>query len=140
MRSNNQYSILLVDDNTYILELNREVLSDQGYHVTEVTSGEGAIEALEKQHFDMVITDINMGKVNGISVLKRAKELHPETRVIVMTGNTHVEYAIEALRLHADDYILKPFSISSMIKRVADCLRHFESRKKTNCQRCANYS
>ena len=135
--ANNQYSILLVDDNPHVLELNREVLSDQGYQLTKATSGESAIEALEKQHFDMVITDINMGEVNGIKVLKRAKELHPEAKVILTTGNPDVQYAIEALRFHADDYILKPYSIHWLVKRVSDCLTQFGNRKNTDCQRCA---
>ena len=139
--SNNKYSILLVDDNPHILELNREVLSGEGYKLTKASSGERAIEALEKQHFDMVITDINMGSVSGIKVLKRAKELHPEAKVIVTTGNPDVQYAIEALRFHADDYILKPYSINWLIKRVSECLTQSESRKQTDCQRCAvNYN
>jgi len=134
--SNNKYSILLVDDNPHILELNREVLSEEGYKLTKATSGESAIEALEKQHFDMVITDINMGSVSGIKVLERAKELHPEAKVIVTTGNPDVQYVIEALRFHADDYILKPYSIHWLIKRVSECFTQLGSRKKTNCQRC----
>ena len=109
--SNKQYSILLVDDNPHVLELNREMLSGEGYKLTKATSGESAIEALEEQHFDMVITDINMGSVSGLTVLERAKELHPEAKVIVTTGNTDVQYAIEALPFHADDYILKPYRI-----------------------------
>jgi DNA-binding NtrC family response regulator len=134
--SNNQHSILLVDDNIHILELNREVLSGQGYELTKAASGESAIEALEKQHFDMVITDINMGTMSGLKVLERAKQLHPETKVIVTTGNPDLQYAIEALRLHADDYILKPYSIHWLVKRVSDCFGEFGNRKKTNCQRC----
>ena len=134
--SNYQYSILLVDDDPHILELNREILSGEGYTLTKATSGESAIEALEKQHFDMVITDINMGSVSGIKVLKRAKELHPEAKVIVTTGNPDVQYAIEALRFHADDYILKPYSIHWLIKRVSECFTQSESRKKTDCERC----
>lgn len=134
--SNNQYSILLVDDDPHILELNREVLSGEGYELTRATSGKSAIEALGKQHFDMVITDINMGDVNGIKVLKRAKELHPEAKVIVTTGNPDIHYAIEALRLHADDYILKPYSIHWLVNRVAECFTQCGHRKKPNCQQC----
>ena len=126
----NNYSILLVDDNPHILELNHEVLSEEGYQLTKARSGESAIEALERQHFDMVITDINMGAVNGIKVLKKAKELNPETMVIVTTGNIDIQYAIEALRLHADDYILKPFRIYHLRKRVSDCFTQFENKKK----------
>ena len=61
---------------------------------------ERAIEALEKQHFDMVITDINMGSVSGLTVLERAKALHPGAKVIVTTGNPELQYAIEALKVH----------------------------------------
>jgi YesN/AraC family two-component response regulator len=84
----------------------------------------------------MVITDINMGTVSGLKVLERAKELHPESKVIVTTGNPDLLYVIEALRLHADDYILKPYSIHWLVKRVSECLTQFGNRKKTNCQRC----
>jgi two-component system KDP operon response regulator KdpE len=133
---NHQQSILLVDDNPHILELNHEVFSEEGYQLTKVTSGEAAIEALENKHFDMVITDITMGKVNGLKVLKRAKELHPRIKVIVTTGNTDIHYAIEALRLHADDYILKPFRVYSLVEKVADCFTQYGNNKKTNCPEC----
>ena len=127
---NKEYSILLVDDNLHILALYEEVLSEEGYHITKAKSGEMAIEALENQTFDMIITDLNMGKMNGLKVLKRAKEMHPETMVIVMTGNTDIEYAIEALRLHADDYILKPFRIHHLLKRISHCLSQLDDKKK----------
>jgi DNA-binding response OmpR family regulator len=114
----------------HILELYDEILSEEGYQLTKATSGEMAIEALENQPFDMIITDLNMGTMNGLKVLKKAKELHPETMVIVMTGNTEIDYAIEALRLHADDYILKPFRIHHLLKRVSHCFTLLENKKK----------
>jgi DNA-binding NtrC family response regulator len=128
--TNEKHSILLVDDNLHILELYKEILSGEGYQLTKATSGEMAIEALERQEFDMIITDLNMGKMSGLNVLKRAKEVHPETMVIVMTGNTDIEYAIEALRLHADDYILKPFRIHHLLKRVTHCFTLLENKKR----------
>ena len=129
-KTNNEYSVLLVDDNLQILELYDEILSGEGYKLTKAKSGEMAIAALEKQPFDMVITDLNMGNVNGLKVLQRTKEVHPQTMVIVMTGNTDIEYAIEALRLHADDYILKPFRIHHLLERVSHCFRLLENKKK----------
>ena len=129
-RTNDQYSILLVDDNIPILALYEEILSGEGYQLAKAKSGEMAIKALEKQVFDMVITDLNMGTVSGLEVLKRAKEVHPETMVIVMTGNSDIEYAIKALRLHADDYILKPFRIHHLLKRVSHCFKLLENKKK----------
>lgn len=129
-KPNKHYSILLVDDNLQILELYEEILSGEGFKLKKAKNGEMAIEALEKQPFDMIITDLNMGKVDGLEVLKRAKELHPETMVIVMTGNTDIEYAIEALRLHADDYLLKPFRIHHLLERVSHCFTLLENKKK----------
>ena len=120
--AHDQYNILLVDDDPNILAVNNDILASEGYKVTTAKSGETAIEALGEKRFDLVITDINMGKISGISVLKKAKELNPATMVILTTGNTDVNYAIEALRLHADDYLLKPFRMHELLERVAHCL------------------
>ena len=127
---NNEYSILLVDDDIHIVELYEEILSGEGYQLTKATSGEMAIETLENREFSMIVTDLNMGTMNGLEVLKRAKEVRPETMVIVMTGNTEIEYAIEALRLHADDFILKPFRIYQLLERISHCFRLLENKKK----------
>ena len=115
-------NILLVDDDPHIVELNYNILDGEGYQITKSISGEGAIKELENRKFDLVVTDLNMGKIGGISVLKKAKELHPETKVIITTGNMDVHDAIDALRLHADDYLLKPFDISELLDRVSQCL------------------
>jgi two-component system response regulator YesN len=112
----------VVDDDPHIVDLNYDILDGEGYQITKSISGEGAIKELESRKFDLVVTDLNMGKIGGISVLKRAKELHPETKVIITTGNMDVHYAIDALRLHADDYLLKPFDISELLDRVSQCL------------------
>jgi DNA-binding NtrC family response regulator len=115
-------NILVVDDDPHIVELNYDILVGEGYQITKSMSGEGAIKELENRKFDLVVTDLNMGRIGGISVLKRAKELHPETKVIITTGNMDIHYAIDALRLHADDYLLKPFDISELFDRVSQCL------------------
>jgi len=126
-----KHTVLLVDDDPHILDLYCEILAEQGYEITKATSGESAIKELESKHFDLVVTDLNMGQVDGISVLKRAKLLDPETMVIITTGNTDIHYAIEALRLHATDYILKPFNVHYFLQQVINCLGQFENRPKT---------
>lgn len=126
-----KHTILLVDDDTHILDLYCEILADQGYDITKATSGERAVTELESRHFDLVITDLNMGKVGGIDVLKRAKVIDPQTMVIITTGNTDIHYAIEALRLRANDYILKPFNVSYFLQQVVNCLSQLENRPKT---------
>ena len=122
------YSILLVDDGPSLLEVIYEILTDQNYQVTKARSGEEAIEALFKKDFDLVITDLNMGEVNGIEVLRKTKELNPETMVIIMTANHEMKYYSEASDLDACDYLLKPFELSDFLNRVAHCLEKHESR------------
>jgi DNA-binding NtrC family response regulator len=126
-----KHTVLLVDDDPHILDLYCEILAEQGYEITKATSGESAIKELESKHFDLVVTDLNMGQVDGISVLKRAKLLDPETMVIITTGNTDINYAIEALRLHATDYILKPFNVNYFLQQIQQCFGQFENRPKS---------
>jgi len=113
------YKILLVDDNSRILDITSKALECEGYQVTTVLSGEAAIKTLSSQHFDLVVTDLNLGAVNGISVLKKAKEMNPTKKVIIMTGNFDINFAIEALRHNADDYMLKPFNLNDFLDRVS---------------------
>lgn len=115
-------NILLVDDDPHILDLYFQILLDEGYCITKATSGERAIEAMLRNHFDMVVTDLNMGQVDGISVLRKAKEIDPKTIVIITTANTDIHFAIKALRLHADDYMLKPFDLQEFLIHISRCL------------------
>ena len=116
------YKVLVVDDYAHIRQMLYEVLKDQGYHTTTAPNGEVALEILSSQNFDLVITDLNMGRVNGIEVLKKAKSLSPQPQVIIATGNPDVTYVIEALRSNADDYIMKPFRIADLLDRISQCL------------------
>ena len=115
--------ILLVEDDPHLLDVTYEILDYENYQVTTATNGEDAINALSRNDFDLVITDLNLGQASGISVLKKAKELNPSTTVIIMTGNVDVAFAIEALRLNADDYLLKPFNLYDLLDRVSYCLK-----------------
>ena len=124
------YSILLVDDDFFILKGISNNLKSKGYHVTEADSGERAIELLEKISFDLVLTDLVMQKIDGIRVLKRAKELNPEIMVIILTGYDNIEYAINAFRDGADDYLTKPCEPVEMIFRVEHCLEKLEHKRK----------
>lgn len=117
-----QYRILLVDDDPQLLKTTHNLLKIKGYQVTTAACGESAIEAMEEGVFDLVITDLIMGKVTGLSVLKRAKELDPSRTVMITTGSFEVRHAIEAIRLGVDDYLLKPYRVDELTKRVSHCL------------------
>lgn len=127
MENNN---LLLVDDDPFILEGIGSDLEINGYRVTRASSGEVAVELLEKMDFDLVITDLIMEATDGIQVLKRAKELNPEVQVIILTGYGDLSSAIKAMRNQADDYLLKPCESQEMIFRIKNCLEKQEMTRK----------
>ncbi len=102
--------ILLVDDEINMLETLGDVLREERYQVASASSGEEALQRLEKeQDFDLVITDLKMPKMNGLELLSHVRERFPRVEVIVLTGHGSVESAVEAMRRGAWDFLLKPF-------------------------------
>ncbi|MBI5026615.1 MAG: sigma-54-dependent Fis family transcriptional regulator [Nitrospirae bacterium] len=115
--------ILVVDDERDICKALEFLLKAEGYSVTLAYSGEEAVERLKKEEFDVILTDLKMGGMDGIAVLERAKELNPEVSVLMMTAFASVESAVEAMKKGASDYIVKPFlneEIRLTIKRVLE--------------------
>ncbi|HYA32117.1 MAG TPA: sigma-54 dependent transcriptional regulator, partial [Thermodesulfovibrionales bacterium] len=121
--------ILVVDDEKDICRALEFLLRGDGYTVTVSHSGEDALEKLKKEHFDVVLTDLKMDKVDGIAVLEKAKELSSDTAVVVMTAFASVESAVETMKKGASDYIVKPFlneEIKITIRRVLEQKRLVE--------------
>lgn len=127
-----KYRILLVDDDPYILEGIGADLESQGFQVTKTDRGDRALLLLKENHFDLVITDLVMEDTDGLQVLKKTKELNPDTMVIILTGYGDMKSAIEALRQQADDYLLKPCESEEMFYRVNRCLEKRELAQKLN--------
>jgi DNA-binding response OmpR family regulator len=126
----NTYKILLVDDDRLILQSISSALKQEGYHVTTAADGEKAIELIEENDFDLILTDLVMDPVDGMEVLKKAKETKPEIIVIILTGFGDLISAIEALRLKADDYLLKPCEPEELSFRISSCLEKMELKRK----------
>jgi len=101
--------ILIVDDEPDICKALVFLLKMEDYAVSSVNSGEAAIEKIKQEGFDVVITDLKMGKVDGMTVLEQTKEISPGTAVIIMTAFASIESAVEAMKRGAVDYIVKPF-------------------------------
>jgi len=118
-----QKSILVVDDERSMREFLEILLTKEEYHVTLADNGEEACHILEKQKFDLLITDIKMKDVDGIDVLKRAKALSPETIVVMISAFATAETAVEAMKEGAYDYIPKPFKVRDMKRIVKDALQ-----------------
>ncbi|KPJ76153.1 MAG: response regulator receiver protein [Deltaproteobacteria bacterium SG8_13] len=124
------HSILLVDDDPFILTGIGQSLETEGYRITTAESGELALELMKKTQFDLVITDLVMDRIDGIQVLKKAKEINSDSMVIILTGYGDMTSAIDALRLNADDYMLKPCQPDEMSFRVAACLEKLDLSRK----------
>jgi diguanylate cyclase (GGDEF)-like protein len=120
-RENNDIpaKILVVDDEEVVCNFLESLLTGAGYQVQTCLSGQEAIAKLQEDSFDLVITDLKMPGLNGVDVLKRAKELEPFCEVIVITAYASVQSAVEVMKLGAYDYISKPFNIDQ-IKIVID--------------------
>lgn len=116
-------AILLVEDNESLRTGIRVSLEESGYAVQEAATGEEAVEKLEADPFHVVVTDIRLGDLTGVDILKKAKEVNSETEVILMTAYATVETAVQALRLGAFDYIQKPFQLEHLKHRVRTALK-----------------
>jgi len=112
--------ILVADDEPLVRENLGKVFRQAGYDVTTVANGDQALAALMNgAGYDIVFSDITMPGADGLTVLRQAREIAPQTFVILVTGNGTLETAIEALRRGAYDYILKPFAIDEVLAKVA---------------------
>jgi DNA-binding NtrC family response regulator len=106
--------VLVVDDEKSMRDLLAITLQKAGYDVTLAEGGEAAIEAIRRDPFDAIITDLRMPKIDGLQVLRSAKELSPDTAVIMVTAVASTETAVEAMKLGAYDYITKPFKLDEV--------------------------
>lgn len=106
--------ILVVDDEETLRSFIGNVLKDEGYEVTEASSGEEALEKVKQISFDLMLTDVKMSGIDGIQLLKMVKHIDMDCIVIVMTGYASVETSVEAMKSGAADYITKPFNIDQI--------------------------
>ena len=115
--------VLVVDDEQSMRELLGIMLRQVGYDVTQADGGEAAIQTLKTTDvFDLVITDLRMRKVDGLAVLRAAKEHSPQTVVLVVTAFASTETAVEAMKLGAYDYVTKPFKLDELKLTIANAL------------------
>jgi len=136
--------ILVVDDDESLRGILGMVLEDDGYQVGTASSGEEALAMYLDEPFPLVITDVRMGGMSGIELLQKLKEVNPETEVIVITSYASVDTVLNALRLGAYDYLLKPFEaldfISNVVVRAVEKIRLVQENRAMldNLQRNKN--
>jgi len=110
----NHVTVLVVDDDVSILRILKQLLKEKGYNVVTAEDGIEALKVISDNEFDLVITDLMMPGVDGLEVLKNAKERNARTQVIMITGFATLDSAIDALKLGAFDYIRKPFKLAEL--------------------------
>jgi len=109
------YKILVVDDEEIIRDSLSYVLEKEGYEVQKAENGKVAYDKMVENHFDLVITDIEMPVMKGTELLEKIKTLNVQTSVIIITAFGSLDTAIAALRNGASDYILKPVEFDELL-------------------------
>ncbi|MBT7272184.1 MAG: response regulator transcription factor [Nitrospina sp.] len=122
-------SVLIVDDEESI-RVSLEGFLKKKYYVQTAESGSIALEMLQDNQYDLILSDIKMDDMNGIVLLKKVKENFPESAFLLMTGFSSLNTAIEALRLGASDYLIKPCVKKIVFESIARCLKN-NSKKNT---------
>ncbi len=110
--------ILIVDDEPTILNLLNKILIGQGYDATPASNGEKALQLLQTEKYDLMVSDINMTPINGMELLRTAVKSWPDMGVIMLTAYGTVATAVEAMKEGAFDYITKPFKLDELVLTV----------------------
>jgi putative nucleotidyltransferase with HDIG domain len=116
--SQETFRVMVVDDEKVIREILTDFLTSEGFIVTAVESGERAMEELENQRYDVVLTDLKMPGMSGIELLEKIRDMKIDTITIMMTGFGTVETAIKAMKYGAYDYITKPFKVNEVVQII----------------------
>ena len=124
--------ILLADDEVTFRETFAKVLQEEGMMVTAVGNGTDAIKAIMKQPYAVAILDIQMPGADGIKVLREIMRIRPETRVIMITAYGTVEMAVEAIKLGACDYVMKPVMFDDILTKIQQHLRYMELQEEND--------
>ena len=122
--------ILLADDEVTFRETLKQVLEEEGLSVTAVGDGTIAIDAVTKSPFAVAILDIRMPGKDGIKVLQEIMRIRPETRVIMVTAFGSVEMAVEAVKLGASDYVVKPVLMDDILTKIRQNIKYLNLREE----------
>jgi CheY-like chemotaxis protein len=108
-------NILVLDDDPVVTLSCKRILGAEGFKITTAARGEDALRQIEKEEYDLLITDVRLPDTSGIEVVREARKIQPETDVVVITGYPTLEDAKESIRLGAFEYIEKPFTPDFMV-------------------------
>lgn len=122
--------ILVVDDEKIALRNLEHVMKKEGYDVTGTQSGMQALKLIESYAFDVILTDLKMENVDGMQILRKARDLHPDCEVIMITGFATLDTAVKAMKQGAFYYIAKPFKLDEVRKVVKEALEKVQLKRE----------
>ena len=127
--------ILVVDDESAIRDLISEVLNIAGYEVSASADGLDALNQIRKNKFSAILLDVNLPKVDGFTILEKVRESAPTQPIIMLSARTEKDAVTHGLRLGADDYVRKPFSVEELTLRLENLLKRNKSSQPAilNC-------
>jgi EAL domain-containing protein (putative c-di-GMP-specific phosphodiesterase class I) len=123
MSDGNAARILIVDDDPDLREIYAGLLQHAGYSVVSADGGRAAVEALDRGHFDVILTDISMPDMDGLQLLRTVRQRDLDVPVVLMTGNPQVETAVQALDHGALRYLMKPVGEEALCQTVSEAVR-----------------
>ena len=118
--------LLIVEDEPRYLESTRQLLSHYIHHIDSATTGAEAYARLASRTYDLALIDLRLPDATGHEIMAHLREHQPQCRIIVMSGDSHIESAIQSLRLGADDYLRKPYEPDELIKTVRNAVRKLQ--------------
>lgn len=121
---NRPVRVLVADDDPAIRGVLHVILAQGGYHVEEAGDGAEALDAFQSRGADLILSDLQMPGMSGLELLRRVRALDDTAGFIILTGASTVENAVEALRVQADDYLVKPFNLDEVLLAVERALSY----------------
>ncbi|MGE5342615.1 MAG: response regulator [Candidatus Omnitrophota bacterium] len=115
-----KYSILIIEDEAAVRKSSRNFLEDYNYQILEAENGRIGLEIFEKEKPDLVLVDLRMPEINGMEVLARIRKQSPDTPIIIMSGTGVIRDVVEALRLGAWNYLLKPIEDLTVLRHAVE--------------------
>src|SRR5947209_1129611 len=132
-----QFKVLIIDDEKPHAEAVAESLQRVGYECTIVTSGKAGAARIDEDDFDIILTDLRMPDMDGLAILRKAKQANPSTEVVVITGHGDVKTAVEAIKQGAANYLTKPLDMGELravVDKAAERLRLAQANRELKRQ------
>jgi DNA-binding NtrC family response regulator len=125
-----RFDLLIVDDDAEFRELLLRRLEQSGFAVQAAGSGEEALKAAQRRHFDVAVVDMHMPGLSGLELLEKFKSSHPDCEILMLTGQGSIDTAVQALRAGAFHYLLKPCSLADLEVQINKAAEHRDLQKE----------